>query len=112
MGLVAGALLVLGSLFTVIGGLGVVRFGDVMSRMHAAAKAPTLGLLLAAIGAAIEIGTAHAIATLVLVVTLQLLTSPVATHVLGRASHGQVDVPVDRGDALAEHRASGADDVS
>lgn len=110
MSVVAGILLVLGSLFTLIGGLGVVRFDDVISRMHAAAKAPTLGLLLAAIGAAIEIGTAHAAATLVLVVTLQLLTSPVATHVLGRASHGQVHVPVDSGDALAEQRAADAAD--
>lgn len=109
MSLLAGAFLIAGSLFTMLGGIGVLRFDDVMSRMHAAAKAPTLGLLLVSIGAAIEIGTAHAIATLVLVVILQLLTSPVATHVLGRASHGQVPVPVDGGDALAEHRADAGD---
>ena len=111
MSIVSGAFLIAGTLLTMIGGIGVVRFPDLMSRMHAAAKAPTLGLLLIAIGAAIQIRTAHAIATLVLVVILQLLTSPVATHMLGRASHGQVDIPVDHGDALAEHLASERHDL-
>ncbi|NND73968.1 MAG: monovalent cation/H(+) antiporter subunit G [Ilumatobacter sp.] len=109
MGVVAGALLIAGSLFTMLGGIGVLRFPDVMARMHAAAKAPTLGLILVAVGAAIEIGTAHAIGTLVLVVILQLLTSPVATHMLGRASHGQVEITLDGGDALAEHLRESAE---
>lgn len=102
MHVVSGLFLIAGSLLTMIGGIGVVRFDDLMSRMHAAAKAPTLGLILVAVGAAIEIGTAAAIATLVLVVTLQLLTSPVATHMLGRASYGKVEVILDGEDALAD----------
>jgi multicomponent Na+:H+ antiporter subunit G len=111
MSIVAGIFILAGSTLAMIGGIGVVRFNDLMSRMHAAAKAPTLGLILAAIGAAIEIGTAHAIATLVLVVVLQLLTSPVATHVLGRASYGQVELILDDEDDLAEyHQQSKNDD--
>ena len=54
--------------------------------MHAAAKAPTLALILEAIGAAIEIGTLLAATTLALVVVLQLLSSPVRAHALSRAS--------------------------
>lgn len=103
MSIVSGIFILAGATFTMIGGIGVVRFDDLMSRMHAAAKAPTLGLILVAIGAAIEIGTAHAIATLVLVVILQLLTSPVATHVLGRASYGQVEIILDDEDDLADY---------
>ena len=38
MHVVSGLFLIAGALFTMIGGLGVVRFNDVMSRMHAAAK--------------------------------------------------------------------------
>ncbi len=106
MNIVGGIFIVVGALFTMIGGIGVVRFGDLMSRVHAAAKAPTLGLLLVAIGAAIEIGSAEAIVTLALVVVLQLLTSPVATHVLARASYGQVDLALDDDDDLATHYAS------
>lgn len=106
MNVVAGIFLIIGSLLTMIGGIGVVRFGDLMSRVHAAAKAPTLGLILVAIGAAIEIGSGKAVATLLLVVVLQLLTSPVATHVLARASYGQVDIELDGDDDLAHHRAA------
>ncbi len=106
MDIVGGIFMVVGALFTMIGGIGVIRFGDLMSRVHAAAKAPTLGLLLVAIGAAIEIGSAEAIVTLGLVVVLQLLTSPVATHVLARASYGQVDLALDGDDDLATHYAS------
>ena len=102
MHVVSGVFLIAGALFTMIGGLGVVRFHDVMSRMHAAAKAPTLGLILAAIGAAIEIGTGRAIAACVLVVLLQLSTSPVASHVLGRAAYRSLDVTLDDEDDLAE----------
>ena len=110
--LVAGIFIILGSLLTMIGGIGVIRFGDLMSRVHAAAKAPTLGLLLIALGAAIEIGSADAFAVLGLVVVLQLLTSPVATHVLARASYGQVDFALDGEDDLADYYASidGPDD--
>ncbi len=109
MNIVGGIFMIVGALFTMIGGIGVIRFGDLMSRVHAAAKAPTLGLLLIAIGAAIEIGSAEAIVTLTLVVVLQLLTSPVATHVLARASYGQVDLALDGDDDLATHYASLAD---
>jgi len=106
MNVVAGIFLIVGSLLTMIGGVGVVRFSDLMSRVHAAAKAPTLGLLLVAVGAAIEIGSGKAVVTLFLVVVLQLLTSPVATHVLARASYGQVDTELDGGDDLAQHFAA------
>lgn len=109
MDIVAGVFMIVGGLLTMIGGIGVIRFGDLMSRVHAAAKAPTLGLILVAIGAAIEIGTSEAVVTLVLVVVLQLLTSPVATHVLARASYGQVAIELDGDDDLAEFRAAQAE---
>jgi multicomponent Na+:H+ antiporter subunit G len=109
MNVVAGIFIIAGSLLAMIGGIGVIRFGDLMSRVHAAAKAPTLGLLLIAVGAAIEIGSADAIVTLALVVVLQLLTSPVATHVLARASYGQVDFALDGKDDLADYYASLSD---
>ncbi len=109
MNVLAGIFMVIGALLVMIGGIGVIRFGDLMSRIHAAAKAPTLGLLLVALGAAIEIGTIEAEVTLGLVVVLQLLTSPVATHVLARASYGQVVIELDGEDDLADYRAAEAD---
>ena len=102
MGIVASIFMITGATLTMIGGIGVIRFRDLMSRVHAAAKAPTLGLMLVAVGAAIEIGTFDAAVALVLVVVLQLLTSPVATHVLARASYGKVDLALDGEDDLAD----------
>jgi multicomponent Na+:H+ antiporter subunit G len=112
MGIVASIFMITGATLTMIGGIGVIRFRDLMSRVHAAAKAPTLGLMLVAVGAAIEIGTFDAAVALVLVVVLQLLTSPVATHVLARASYGQVDMALDGEDDLAAFLAARAESGS
>jgi len=105
----AEILLVAGSALAMIGGIGVVRFDDLFSRMHAAAKAPTLGLILVAIGAAIEIGTVLAATTLVLVVILQLLTSPVGAHALSRASRRQMTIDLDDVDQLTADEQSASD---
>jgi monovalent cation/proton antiporter MnhG/PhaG subunit len=69
--LLAGILILLGAVFTMLAGIGTLRFDDVYSRMHPAAKGPTLGLLLVAIGAAIELRELGPILALALVVVLQ-----------------------------------------
>ena len=98
---VGGICLIAGALFALLAGIGVHKFRDPYSRMHAAAKSPTLGLILVSIGAALLIRTFEATATVFLVVVLQLLTSPVGTHLAGRAVHLRVDVPQDGPDELA-----------
>lgn len=105
----AEILLVAGSALAMIGGIGVVRFDDLFSRMHAAAKAPTLALIIVAIGAAIEIGTALAATTLLLVVILQLLSSPVGAHALSRASRRQMTIELDDVDELTSDERSASD---
>jgi multicomponent Na+:H+ antiporter subunit G len=102
---VGGVFILLGSVLAMIGGIGAVRFPDVYSRMHAAAKAPTLGLVLVAIGAAFTIRTSLAICTLVLVVVLQLLSAPLGTHAISRATHRHGDVDLDGTDDLARDRS-------
>ncbi|RLE26277.1 MAG: Na+/H+ antiporter subunit G [Actinobacteria bacterium] len=106
MGTVSGLFLIAGSALAMIGGIGSVRFPDLLSRMHAAAKAPTLGLVLVAIGAAIEIDTMLAVTTVILVVVLQLLSSPVGAHALSRASRRQVPVSLDDVDELTRDEQS------
>ncbi len=100
MNVLSGVLIVAGSALTMIGGIGAVRFRDLYSRMHAAAKAPTLGLVLVSMGAAIAIDTLLAYTTLLLVVILQLLSSPVGAHALSRASRRQTPVALDGPDHL------------
>jgi multicomponent Na+:H+ antiporter subunit G len=76
-----------GALLTLLAGIGVLRFGDVLARMHALTKASTLGMLLVLLGAAISLHEANDITSLVLAAALHLLTSPVACNLLGRATY-------------------------
>lgn len=104
--LAGGIALVVGASFALLAGIGVHKFRDPFSRMHAAAKSPTLGLVLVTIGAALRIRTFGAIATLTLVGILQLLTSPVGTHLAARAVHLRVKVPQDGVDELERDEAA------
>ncbi len=86
---VAGsALLLTGVLLTVVAGFGLVRFPDVYSRMHAATKPATLGLLLICVGAALVLDDGADRAKLLLVAVFQFVTAPVAAHMVGRAAYG------------------------
>jgi multicomponent Na+:H+ antiporter subunit G len=83
--LVTGALAVVGAALVALAGVGVVRFGDLYARMHAATKAPTLGLLLIVGATAVELPGAAG--KLVLAIALIFITAPVAAHLVARAAY-------------------------
>lgn len=87
MNTVGEVLLVLGALFVLIGAVGVVRFPSTTARLHAAAKGPTLGLLLLGAGTAARIGSTTAAIGVALVIALQMLAGPLGSHMIGRAIH-------------------------
>lgn len=82
-GLVAA--LLLSGLFTlVVALLGLFRFHFALNRIHAAAMADTLSLLLFIAAVAVAVGF-HAVTwKLALVVALQWCTSPLSSHMLSR----------------------------
>lgn len=84
---VVALLLITGTLWTLLAGIGLQRFDDVFSRMHAATKAATLGVLLVLGGAALALDSPGDTAKLLLVAVLQLVTMPVSAHMLGRATY-------------------------
>lgn len=95
-------LLVIGAAWALLAAVGVLRFDDVYSRMHAATKSPTLGLLLISVGAALHLDLSQAL-KLLLPALLVLLTAPVGSHLLGRATHrspGDVKIRIDTIDEL------------
>lgn len=95
-------LLLVGSGWIALAAVGVIRFDDVYSRMHAATKSPTLGLILVSWGAAMHLGGFGAV-KLLLVGALVLLTAPVGAHLIGRAVHrspGDVRIRIDTIDEL------------
>ncbi|MGH9249679.1 MAG: monovalent cation/H(+) antiporter subunit G [Acidimicrobiales bacterium] len=84
--------LVAGALLGLAAAIGLVRFPDLLSRMHAATKPQTLGLLFVLLGVGLRLRDTSVVGMLVVVAALQLLTTPVAAHMVGRAAYrtGQV----------------------
>lgn len=85
---VASPVLLLGGAFLAFAaGVGVLRFPDLLSRMHAGTKPQVLGLILVLAGLALRLRSGGAVWALVLVVVFQLLTAPVGAHMVGRAGY-------------------------
>ena len=83
----AAVLLLAGVALALLAGLGLQQFPDVFARMHAATKATTLALLLVLGGAGLRAESGGDVAKLALVGVLQLITAPVAAHMVGRAAY-------------------------
>ncbi len=90
--LAGGVCLLLGAFMCLAGAVGLVRFPDTLSRLHAATKPQTLGLILVLIGLALTIRTWAAVTTLVFVAATQFFTAPVTAQLVGRSAyrHGNV----------------------
>lgn len=88
----SAALLMLGSFFVVVGGIGVLRMPDVFTRMHAAGVTDTMGSFFILTGLMLRTGFDGVTLRLALVLAFLWFTSPVATHALARAAlHGKVE---------------------
>jgi multicomponent Na+:H+ antiporter subunit G len=93
-----------GSAFALLAALGVLRMPDVFTRMQASTKASTLGLGLLLIGATLQMGDLGSIIRAAAIGAFVLLTTPVAGHVIARASY-YADVPLWKGTVLDERRS-------
>lgn len=102
--LVGAVLVLVGAFLCLAAAVGLYRFPDVLHRMHAATKPQTLGLLCLASGLALSLRSWAAFGTVVLIVVLQLATSPVSAHLVGRAAYrsGQFRPELVPHDELAE----------
>lgn len=85
--LVTEILMILGAAFVALAGLGVLRFPDVLIRMHASTKAGTLGVGLIVVAAAVHFDRLDVTTRAVMVVFFLLLTAPVAAHLIGRSAY-------------------------
>ncbi len=92
--MIGEALILLGSLLTLAAAIGMFRFADVFTRMHALAKASTLAVLVTLIGAAISMSHPNDVTTLLLAAALQLLTSPLASNMISFATYRTEDTVV------------------
>jgi multicomponent Na+:H+ antiporter subunit G len=102
------AVALVGTVLTLLAAVGVVRFPDALTRMHALTKASTVGLVLVLLGGVLTLDHLDDVTLLVLAGALQILTMPVGANVMGRAVYRARGIPttVDTVDELADHLAA------
>lgn len=87
--ILSGILLLTGCSLGVIGAIGLIRFPDFYTRMHAAGVTDTLCAGLFFGGLAIQFGMTLASAKLLLIFLFMLFTCPTSSHALAKAArHG------------------------
>ncbi|WP_168626515.1 MULTISPECIES: monovalent cation/H(+) antiporter subunit G [unclassified Cryobacterium] len=79
--------LIVGAFLSFAAGVGLIRFSDAIARMHATTKPQILGLMviLAAIG--LQSPNWSTILLLIPILVFQMLTAPIAAHMVGRAGY-------------------------
>jgi multicomponent Na+:H+ antiporter subunit G len=104
-----GGLILLSAFLSMAAGIGILRFPDVLTRLHAATKPQVLGLAVVLLAIVLRVPTWGVVSTAVLVMTFQLLTQPMTAHMLGRAAYRSDHVRRDLlirdelGDDIDEH---------
>lgn len=80
-------LMLIGAGLILLSAIGSIRFNEILARMHALAKASTLGIALMLIGAAIQMKSANYITSILLALLLHILMSPASSNMLSRATY-------------------------
>lgn len=83
---ISAALLTAGGFFFLAGTVGLLRFPDVYSRLHALTKADNLGLGLVVLGLAVEAPDLAGILKLIAIWALALFASVTVAHLVARAA--------------------------
>ncbi len=83
---VSGVFLVAGALFTLTGAVGLLRFPDFYTRIHAGGITETVGAGFILVGLLLRVDAWSVGVRLVVILAFLLLTSPTATHVLAQAA--------------------------
>ncbi|MPY81429.1 MAG: sodium:proton antiporter [Propionibacteriales bacterium] len=84
--LVSGVLLAAGGLFVISGGVGLLRFPDFYTRIHAVGITDSAGAGLILLGLLFHTTSWDTAVRLVLILLFMVLTGPTATHALAQAA--------------------------
>jgi multicomponent Na+:H+ antiporter subunit G len=99
-------LILIGALLCLTAAIGLLRFRDVPSRLHAATKPQVLGLILVCLAIALSLRSWPVVAFLVPIVLMQLATAPLSAHMVGRQAYrnGTIDHTALHVDELADSK--------
>lgn len=79
--------MILGAFFMLIASIGMIRLPDLYMRMHAATKAPSLGIFLMVIGIIVYFFELWASVEGLIVILFVFITTPLASHMISKAGH-------------------------
>ena len=88
------AILLLGAaMLSVAAGIGLLRFRDVLTKLHAVTKPQVLGLIFVVIAVPLALESWVVFLAMLPVFVFQSLTAPISAHMVGRSSYrtGKVD---------------------
>jgi monovalent cation/proton antiporter MnhG/PhaG subunit len=91
--LVAGSAMIGGAALITLGAIGLIRFPDVFTRMHAATKAATVGVIGTTLAASLEAAGLDGTLILLIVVVLLFLSGPLGMSLLARAAYHDPQTP-------------------
>lgn len=98
LNIVSWLLLVFGGFLCISGAVGLLRFPDFFTRMHAASVTDTLATAMILLGLFIQADSWLVQVKLVMVLLFVLLTSPTAGHALAKAAlHGGLEPVLPKG---------------
>jgi len=85
--IIAYFFMVAGGIFAVITVIGLIRFPDVYTRIHAAAVVLTISAVFITLGIAIYVWELYLSLKILLISVFFLLSNPMATHSIARSSY-------------------------
>jgi multicomponent Na+:H+ antiporter subunit G len=97
-------LLLNGAFFILTAAIGILRLPDVLCRLHAVAKALTLGIFLLLLALWVHLGERQTALKILVAVFFQIVTIPVSSHLIGLLAF-QKDLPRWRHRPMDDHRA-------
>lgn len=101
---VSGLCLFLGSFLVLTGGIGILRFPDFYTRMHAAGITDTLATGLILVGLMLLAGWSLVLPKLAMILLFVLFASPTASHALAKAAqHSKLPPQLAKPDKEGQH---------
>jgi multicomponent Na+:H+ antiporter subunit G len=100
---ISAGLMLVGAVFMLVAGLGVLRLPDLFMRLQAATKAATLGVGCMLLATAVHFQDLGVTTRAVLVIAFFFLTAPVGAHMIARAAYA-AGVPLWEGTITDELR--------
>jgi multicomponent Na+:H+ antiporter subunit G len=89
--IIISALILAGAFFILVAAIGLVRFKDLYSRLHAGTKAPSFGIFMLVLGVSIYFNNPVVYLKGLFIVVFIYLTAPLAAHAIVKSYEGKTE---------------------